>query len=125
MEGWKGGMRNKRGHEEEEGEEVIILIITLDTFLHQKEVGVHIKSTPGSLPQQLSLSPLANGPKTRESLIGEQKGQRKEEEGNERVTVWMVVWVKFSNKTDLFSVYQSTVIVKMDLVLHFIYFCAP
>lgn len=46
MKGWKGGMRNKRGHEEEEGEEVIILIIALDTFLHQKEVGVHIKRAP-------------------------------------------------------------------------------
>lgn len=71
MEGWKG-----RGNEEEEGEEAIILIITVDTFLHQKEVKVHIKRAACSFPRQLSLSPVANGPETRENLIGRKKGKR-------------------------------------------------
>lgn len=74
MEGWKG-----RGNEEEEGEEAIILIITVDTFLHQKEVKVHIKRTPGSLHDNYPFRHWLMGLRP-ERVLSEGREEREEEE---------------------------------------------
>ncbi len=74
MEGWKG-----RGNEEEEGEEAIILIITVDTFLHQKEVEVHIKRAPGSFHDNYPFCHWLMGLRP-ERVLSEEREKREEEE---------------------------------------------
>lgn len=74
MEGWKG-----RGNEEEQGEEAIILIITVDTFLHQKEVEVHIKRMPSSFHDNYPFRHWLMGLRP-ERVLSEGREKREEEE---------------------------------------------